>query len=235
VKTRILFVLIISFFGVAVLYGQKNNRKITITGTVIDGTQTGVANAIILIDGQKTSYVTDSKGSYKIRVKRENIKIGIFTLTNGIREEVINGRKEINFQFEGSVPDQRAAVVKPGDETVNIGYGVSRKRNLTSSVGEIDGSQSKYASYRTVYEMLRGEIPGVVVNGNTVYIRNPSSINASNEPLFVVDGVPVTTIDDIQPQMVKSISVLKGSDASIYGVRGANGVILINLKKGTDK
>ncbi len=225
---------LISLIGVAAIYGQKSNKKINITGTVFDGTQTPVANAIIMVDGEKTNCLTDSRGFYKIRVKPENTKIGIFTLTNGIREEVINGRKTINFQFEGTVPVQKATT-SPGDETVDIGYGVSKKKNLTSSVGEIDGTKSKYASYATIYDMLRGEIPGVVVSGTTVYIRNPSSINASNEPLFVVDGVPVMTIDDIQPQMVKSINVLKGSDASIYGVRGANGVILIDLKKGKDR
>jgi TonB-dependent SusC/RagA subfamily outer membrane receptor len=233
-RISILLCVFLAVNSITGLYGQKSGKKITITGTVVDGTQTGIANAIILVDGKKTDNVTDKKGSYKIKVRRENIKIGILTLTNGIKEELINGRKQIDFQFEGYVPDQRAAGVLPGDESVNIGYGVIKNKDLTGNVGEIDGSQSKYDSYLTVYDMLRG-LPGVVVSGTTVYIRGPSSINLSSEPLFVVDGVPISTLDYIQPIMVKSINVLNGSAASIYGSRGACGVILITLKKGTDK
>jgi TonB-dependent SusC/RagA subfamily outer membrane receptor len=233
-RISILLCVLLAVNSITGLYGQKSGKKITITGTVVDGTQTGIANAIIMVDGKKTDNVTDKRGSYKIKVKRKNIKIGILTFTNGIKEELINGRKQIDFQFEGYVPGQRAAEVLPGDESVNIGYGVRKKKDLTGNVGEIDGSKSKYASYRTIYDMLKG-LPGVIVSGTTVSIRGPSSINLSSEPLFVVDGVPVSSLDYIQPIMVKSINVLTGSDASIYGSRGACGVILITLKKETDK
>ena len=77
--------------------------------------------------------------------------------------------------------------------------------------------------------MLRGEVPGVQVNGTSIRIQGASSLTLSTEPLFVVDGVTVNSIDHILPQMVKSIQVLKGSSAAIYGSRGANGVLLINL------
>jgi TonB-dependent SusC/RagA subfamily outer membrane receptor len=82
--------------------------------------------------------------------------------------------------------------------------------------------------------MIRGEVPGVQVNGTSIMIRGATTINSGTEPLFVVDGVPVMTVDNIQPQMVKSIQVLKGSAASIYGSRGSNGVIIINLVKAGD-
>ncbi|HUU99341.1 MAG TPA: TonB-dependent receptor plug domain-containing protein, partial [Bacteroidales bacterium] len=75
----------------------------------------------------------------------------------------------------------------------------------------------------------------VVVNGTSVIIRGATSIYGSNEPLFVVDGTPVTTVENIEPVMVKSIQVLKGSSASIYGARGSNGVIVINLLGGRDR
>ncbi|MBA4322122.1 MAG: hypothetical protein C0408_04830, partial [Odoribacter sp.] len=70
---------------------------------------------------------------------------------------------------------------------------------------------------------------GVRVNGTTIQIQGPSSINLSNEPLFVVDGLIVNSISEISPRIVKSVDVLKGSSAAIYGSRGANGVILIYL------
>ena len=121
------------------------------------------------------------------------------------------------------------------EEAIDMGYGTVKKKTLTGSVEKIDGTQSKYASYNTVYEMLRGAVPGVVVNGTSIMIRGASTVNSGTEPMFVVDGVPVNTIDNIQPQMVKSIQVLKGSSAAIYGLRGSNGVIIITLLSGNDR
>jgi TonB-dependent SusC/RagA subfamily outer membrane receptor len=77
--------------------------------------------------------------------------------------------------------------------------------------------------------MIRGEVPGVQVSGTSIRIQGASSLMLSTEPLFVVDGMVVNSIGDIQPFTVKSIEILKGSSAAIYGSRGANGVILINL------
>jgi TonB-dependent SusC/RagA subfamily outer membrane receptor len=227
--------LLLALFSFNSIYAQKNNKKITITGYVVDGTQASVANAIIMIDGKKTDKITDEKGFYKIKVKAGTTKIGIFTFTNGILEESINGRSRINFTFEGSVPDQVNNKVDPGEEAIDIGYGTIKKKNATTSVSKIDGTNPKYASYRNIYDMLRGEVPGVQVNGTSIRIQGASSLMLSTEPLFVVDGVTVSSIDGILPLMVKSIEVLKGSSASIYGSRGANGVILINLIKAGDK
>jgi TonB-dependent SusC/RagA subfamily outer membrane receptor len=202
---------------------------------VVDGTDASISNAIIMVDGEKTGYVTDKRGLYKIKVSRENTKIGVFTFTNGIVEEALDGRKIINFKFNGSVPDQKSDKVDRAEEAVNVGYGNVKRKELAVPVGEIDGKKSKYASYNTIYEMIRGEVSGVQVNGTSIMIRGATTINSGTEPLFVVDGVPVMTVDNIQPQMVKSIEVLKGSAASIYGSRGSNGVILINLLSGKDR
>jgi TonB-dependent starch-binding outer membrane protein SusC len=227
-----IFLAVILFTG---SFGQKSGKKITITGYVTDETGASIANAIIMVDGEKTNYITDGKGFYKIKARPENKRIGIFTFTNGIVEDVINGRNKINFKFNGSVPDQKSAEIDPGDEAIDVGYGVVKRKALAVPVEKIDGTKLKYASYSTIYEMIRGEVPGVHVNGNSIMIRGATSINSGTEPLFVVDGVPVITIDNIQPQMVKSIEVLKGSAASIYGTRGSNGVIIINLLSGKDR
>jgi len=216
-------------------YGQKSDKKINITGRVTDETNATVANAIIMIDGEKTDCVTDRKGQFKIKVTGENKKIGVFTFTNGIMEEEIGGRKTVNFTFKGSVPDQKTDKTGFGDEPIDMGYETVKKKAVTGPVGKIDGTQSKYASYNSVYDMLRGEIPGVQVTGKSIMIRSTSTVNSGTEPMFIVDGVPVTTIDNIQPQMVKSIQVLKGSSAAIYGSRGSNGVIIITLLKGNDR
>lgn len=215
--------------------GQRTGKKVTITGKVVDGTYASVANAIILIDGEKTGYLTNGDGFYKIKVRKENTKIGVFTSTNGMIEEVLDGRKVINFKFSGSVPDQYNEKTGNDNEVVDVGYRNVKKKALTSPVGEIKGTRSKYASYNNIYEMIRGVVPGVTVNGTSIMIRSATTVNGSTEPLFVVDGVPVNTIDNIEPQMVRSISILKGSSAAIYGSRGSNGVIIINLLRGNDK
>jgi TonB-dependent SusC/RagA subfamily outer membrane receptor len=214
--------------------GQRAGKKVTITGRVVDGTQAPVANAIVLLDGQKTDNLTSDKGFYKIKVKPGNSTIGILTVPNGILNEPLDGRTTINFTFKGSVATQASGKTNPGDETVDIGYGSVKKRNMTGTVGKIDGTNSKYASYTNIFDMIKGEVPGVQVTGTSIRIQGASSFMLSTEPLFVVDGMVVNTISDIQPSTVKSIEILKGASASIYGSRGANGVILIKIKGASD-
>jgi TonB-dependent SusC/RagA subfamily outer membrane receptor len=228
-RTRIVFCLILIMISVSISSGQKAGKKVTITGHVVDGTQASVANAIVMVDGKKTDILTNDKGHFKIKVKPGSSTIGIFTMSNGVLEEPLDGRTIINFTFAGTVVSQPSGKVDPGDETVDIGYGTVKKKNMTGTVGKIDGRNSKYASYRNIYDMIRGEVPGVQVNGTSIKIQGASSLMLSTEPLFVVDGMVVNSIDDIQPYTVKSIEILKGSSASIYGSRGANGVILIKL------
>ncbi|NLJ44070.1 MAG: TonB-dependent receptor plug domain-containing protein [Bacteroidales bacterium] len=235
-KTKLFFCLLLLLsFQVGISYSQKSLKKITVSGYVKDGTDTPVANAIIIVDGEKTAFFTNDKGFYKARINQGSSSIGVLTQTSGKVEEPINGRGRIDFRFEGSVPIQVTGKADPEDEAVDMGLRTAKKKSLTSPVDVVDGTKSKYASYNNIYDMIKNEVPGVMVSGNSIRIRTATSINASNEPLFVVDGVPVNTIDNIVPQMVKSIQVLKGSSAAIYGMRGSNGVIVISLLKGSDK
>lgn len=228
-RTRIIFFLILAMISFSFSSGQKAAKKVTITGHVVDGTLAPVANAMVMIDGNKTDKVTNDRGIYKIKVKPGSSTIAIFTMTNGILEEPLDGRTTINFAFKGSVAPQASGKTDPGDEAIDIGYGTVKKKSMTGNVSKIDGTNPKYASYTSIYEMIRGEVPGVQVNGTSIKIQGASSLLLSTEPLFVVDGMVVNTIGDIQPYSVKSIEILKGSSASIYGSRGANGVILIKL------
>lgn len=235
-KTRLLFcILLLLSVAAPSSYGQRSGKKITVSGYVKDGTSAPVANAEVTADGERTGYLTDHRGFYKVKIRKGSTTIGILTQNSGRLEEPINGRERIDFRFEGSVPVQVTGKTDPGDEVIDLGPGRIKKKSLTSPVDVIDGTQSKYASYSNIYDMIKNEVPGVMVSGNSIRIRAATSINAGNEPLIVVDGVPVNTIDNIQPQMIKTIQVLKGSSAAIYGVRGSNGVIVINLLKGNDK
>ena len=233
-KTRTFLSLIVLMVSFSISAGQKTGSKVTITGKVVDGTDAAVASAFIMIDGVKTDYVTDRNGNYKIKVSKDNTKIGVFTPTNGMIEEVIRGRTLINFRFTGSVPYPNNAKTEIDNEVIDVGYRNARKKTLTSPVSEIKGTKLKYSSYNNIYDLIRGEVPGVYVNGRSIMIRSTTTVNGSTEPMFVVDGVPVNTIDNIQPVDVRSISILKGSSAAIYGTRGSNGVIIINLLRGND-
>jgi TonB-dependent SusC/RagA subfamily outer membrane receptor len=229
-KLKFFFILLLLLVFGSALFGQKNNKKIIITGVVVDVNQNPVVDAIIMIDNKKTNFSTDHNGFYKVKVKPSAEKIGIFIFKSVASEEVINGRITINFTLAASIPQRMNNQNNAEDkEEIDIGYGTVKKKNMTSSSNRIDGQNKRYTSYSDIYDMLSGEIPGVQVSGKSIKIQGVSSINSGTEPLLVVDGITVNSIDNIQPRMVKSIEVLKGSSASIYGSRGANGVILITL------
>ena len=227
-KVIILFILCIPYFWTVT--AQKTPNKYVLSGMVVDANQKPVQGAMVFIDNNKTDYATDANGFYKLKVSSKAKTISIFTLTGLVTEEVINGRTVINFIIKGTGQggniNQNTGYNNDG---VNVGYGTVNKDDLTTNVGKIDGQNSKYASYKNIYDMIRGEVAGVQVVGTTITIQGPTSINLSSQPLFVVDGMVMQSIDDIRPQIVKSIEILKGSSASIYGARGANGVILITL------
>jgi TonB-dependent SusC/RagA subfamily outer membrane receptor len=216
-------------------FAQKSGKKYYITGQVLDINNKPVSGAIVLIDNKSSDVITDDKGMYKVKIKADAAIISILNLSSGLMNEVINGRIVINFKLNNIVPQEETMKQEnPDNEIVNIGYGYARKKDLATSVGHINGQNTKYASYQNVYEMIRGEIPGVQVAGKKITIRGIGTINASSDPMVLVDGVDVllndnNTLDAIDPRLVKSIDILKGSDAAIYGSRAANGVILITL------
>ncbi len=120
-------------------------------------------------------------------------------------------------------------------KTVDMGYGETSQEALSYAISSIDMEEADKSGYITIYDYLEGRVPGVKVvkNGATtasVYIRGINSVNSSTEPLFVVDGIMVNDISYLNPRDVKSVTVLKDASASIYGVRGGNGAILIKLK-----
>ena len=120
-------------------------------------------------------------------------------------------------------------------KTVDIGYGETSQEALSYAISSVDMEEADKSGYITIYDYLEGRVPGVKVvkNGATtasVYIRGINSVNSSTEPLFVVDGIMVNDISYLNPRDVKSVTVLKDASASIYGVRGGNGVIVIKLK-----
>jgi TonB-dependent SusC/RagA subfamily outer membrane receptor len=230
-KIKIILLVLVAAFIITDLSAQKSNKKITITGTVLNEEKAPISNAIIMIDDVKTNYLTDAEGKYKIKVKPTASKIAIFTFTNGTFEDSIKGRTQIDFNFGASKNQQPAeTAVVPGEQGVNTGYGMVKQKNLTTNVQKIDGSNKKYASYTSIYDMIRREYSGIKISGTSAVIQGNSDLFGSVTALIVVDGVTMDEIPDIPPTSVKSIEILKGTAASIYGSRGYGGVIIIKTK-----
>jgi TonB-dependent starch-binding outer membrane protein SusC len=210
---------------------ETRSKKTIISGIVTDSIQNPIAGAMILIDNKSTNILTDSKGFYKVKVRSGSDLIAVFTFTNGSAEESIAGRSKINLKLRGRAPDQKKRSDSEGNnDRVNIGYGSVEKKDLTTPLNKLEVDADKTVTYNNIYEMIKGRFPSVQVSGKSIQIQGVSSFNLSSEPLLVVDNMIVTSIDDIHPNDVRSIEILKGPSASIYGARGATGVIMIYLK-----
>ena len=233
-KIKVLSIITIVIFFSSVAHCQKPEKKIIIAGWVKDSLQNPVKGAVIYIDNKKTSGVTDNLGNFKVKVKPDAVKIKVLSPANVSGEAFIDGRTKIDFTL--SV----ASKSKPGnidnqekEETVDVGYGTRKKKDLIS--GKASVSKPRFSSYTNIYDMIRNELSGVQVRGTTVIVQGITSFQGSSEALFVVDGIIVNQINDVAPSDVKSIELLKGPATVVYGMQGANGVILIKTIRGTDK
>ena len=245
-RIKLVFLILFSALCVISITAQTNEKKISISGIVLDANKEPIVNAIVMIDGQKTKTITDYEGKYKLRVSPSASRIGIFTFGYGVYEESIFGRTQINFNFE-TVPYQELhgrssgimigsdRKIASGDEAVEVGYGHIKRKNLAYDIGYIDGTDKKYASYTSVAEMIRRGGFGSQESlggreGYTIIIQDACNLGGSVSPLIIIDGTIGGSINDIPPSSVKSISVLKGASAAIYGSRGYGGAIIIKTK-----
>lgn len=214
---------------------DQAGRK-TITGKIIDEKGEPVIGASIVIKGTSHGTITNLDGEYTLADVPENSTItisfvGYKTLTLFANDKALSKivLKEDSEQL---------------DEVVVVGYGTVKKRDLTGSVASLNSETISAVPTTTAVEALQGRASGVVVSTSnwspgespSILIRGKRSINASNEPLFVVDGIPVTGgMGEISPSDIQSMEVLKDASATaIYGSRGANGVILVTTKQGKE-
>jgi len=230
-KLKILLLLLVFVNCILSISAQNNNTRIKLTGTVTDSSGKPVPNAMVLVDGENTNSSTNDKGEYKIKINRDAKSIGIFAFGNGIIEEPVDGRAVINFRFSNSSSmTETDNEIQPGEEGINTGYNYVKKKNLTTQITKIDGTDKKYSSYSTIYDMIQREVSGVKVKGHSIIIQDSKNLWNTIPPLFVVDGAYVDTIENISPSSVESIEVLKGTAAAMYGSRGYGGVIIIRTK-----
>jgi len=223
-KKRIFLILVVSLPILQVATGQKADKKddkpITISGKVISPDNQPVAGAVFYVDNIKTSYITNEKGAYKIKVNPSAFKLKVSSSRFGTLDTLLNGQTKIDFIFKSNEADPLAGVNNPPE-----GNGLKQTKS----------KPKKMNTYNNIYQMIQNEVSGVLVSGRSIVIQQQNSFFGSSDPLFVVDGVIVSSIDFVNPVEVKSISVLTGSSAAIYGVRGANGVISITCINGSEE
>jgi iron complex outermembrane receptor protein len=235
---RILIIIIISAIltSCASRFASRStdSKLEQIKGRVITEDGSPVKGASLFVDGYPTNIRSDRQGNFSLGIRYDSDTVAVYSRSHGSEKTAYRGQDTINFTLAGAF---NANLTLPGDEEdlVDIGYGKASRRDLTTTVGSVSQRKINQPHYSDIYSMIRGEVPGVAVTGNKIVIRGVATMNAETDPLFVVDGVRVRSIDHISPSDVASIDVLKGSSASIYGVNGANGVIIINTKKSTRK
>ncbi|MBE0639330.1 MAG: TonB-dependent receptor [Bacteroidales bacterium] len=235
----------------AVASFQQSERR-TITGTVTSAEDGATIPGVsIVVKGTNIGTTTDIDGKYQLLVPVESTHL-VFSFVGMVTQEVaINNRAEINIVMELASLDLGELVV--------VGYGTESRRLVSGSLGVVSDTEIRDVPMRTIDGVLQGRSPGVFISqnsgtpggANSVRIRGNSSITAGNEPLYVIDGIPMTTgnygqigfsgqeinaLSDINPNDIESITVLKdASAAAIYGARATNGVILITTKRGSQQ
>lgn len=239
-KSKVFFFTLLLITFCSVLHGQHSNKKIAITGFVVDMNNYPVAYADIMIDRKVTGVVTRKNGFYKVKVLASAEDIGVSILNSEGSEAIemnkpINGLLKIDFKIPCELESLQSTASKndSGEREVNIGYATAKKKNHSGFVSSVDGRDPKYSAYTSIYDVL-AEVPGVSVMGKNIQVHGPGSRYLSTEPLFIVDGTYANSIGDISPLSIKSIEVLKGSSATIYGTRGSNGVIIINTIRSSE-
>ena len=206
----------------------------TVSGTVSDsGTGTPIPGANVIVKGTTNGTVTDFDGNYTIEASSNDILV--FSYVGFRSQEIeVGERTTINLAM---IED-----VSTLDEVVVVGYGSQRKEDLTGAVSLVDPEEMTKQATNDVTQMMQGRVAGVSITSDgqpgaapSVRIRGVATfgIGASAEPLYVVDGVPIDGIRDINPNDIESVQVLKDASAgAIYGNRAGNGVIIITTKSG---
>lgn len=196
---------------------QKAKQKIQwVTGTVLNAEQKPVKKARIYLDSVKTKIKTNKKGQFKIGLKPANKTISAYSWNYGIVTKNYEGDNGMLIIF----PESEAIVSE--EQLEELGFETKVKRNRKEP--------KDYSQYLNMYQLIATEIPGAVVNGTSIRLVPPNSVQSIQQPLIIVDGNPVSSMEYIFPKEVASVRVLKDDAASFYGSRGASGVILIKMK-----
>jgi TonB-dependent starch-binding outer membrane protein SusC len=213
-----------------------------ISGKVTDVAGNGIPNASVTVKGQSGGTTTSADGSYSLQVPANATALVFSSVGYAAQEVAIGNKNSANVSLESTAANLNEIVV--------IGYGTARKKDLTGSVTAVTAKDFNKGAIVTPEQLIAGKVAGVQItsnggapgSGSTIRIRGGASLNASNDPLIVIDGVPVdnggvagaaNALALINPNDIESFNILKDASATaIYGSRASNGVIIITTKKG---
>ena len=216
--------------------GEKNydtqivSQTKTITGTIIDETGEPMIGVSVLVQGTTTGAVTDLDGKFTLEVPANATLVVSYI---GYKTQNVKVGSQNTFAIKMESDNEVL------DEVVVIGYQTIKRKDLTGSVASVSGKTVSVMPVSNVAQAMQGKLPGVNITSQdgrpdaaiSIRVRGGGSISQSNEPLILVDGVTVNSLNDIPSDQVESIDVLKdASSTAIYGARGANGVILVTTK-----
>ncbi|MDA3906723.1 MAG: SusC/RagA family TonB-linked outer membrane protein, partial [Bacteroidales bacterium] len=236
-KLKVVILLLI-FAGISTLtFAQLVN----VTGTVVDATDgSPLPGVTVLQKGTVNGTITDMDGQYSLNVDMGQLLV--FSFVGYANQEIAVESAIINVQLA-----EQSELLS---EFVVIGYGIQKKSDATGSVTAISSEEFNKGNITSAQDLLAGKAAGVVItsaggapgSGSTIRIRGGSSLNASNEPLIIIDGIPIDNnnvsgssnfLSFVNPNDIESFNVLKDASATaIYGSRASNGVIIITTKKG---
>ncbi|MFC3197943.1 SusC/RagA family TonB-linked outer membrane protein [Parapedobacter deserti] len=214
--------------------GKAAVQQTVVSGVVRDEAGNPLEGATVAVKGTSSAVTTDQHGTYRIAVPDPAATL-VFTMVGfDAIERSIDGQTDISVSMKASVSDL--------EEVVVVGYGTMRKSDLTGSVAQVKSEDLQAVPVYNMEQALKGRAAGVQVTQNSgqpggrieVRVRGGNSMIGNNQPLYVVDGFPITGgINFLNPADIESIDILKDASATaIYGARGANGVVIITSKKG---
>ncbi len=188
-----------------------------------------LVNANVEVKSTKQVVKTDSMGNFYVSC---NFKDVLKVSARGFASEKV----KIESNIKLAVINLK---LKPGEKNreIAIGYGHVTDANKLNAVATLNNDDVDFSQYTNMYELIRGRFAGVQVINGEIIIRGVNSINSSSAALIVVDGIPSDNgiLNALSPVQVKSVNVIKDGSSAIYGARGANGVVLIETKRGGDK
>ena len=219
---------------------------IQVSGRVISLSQeTGLPGVNVLVKSNNTGTVTDIDGNYSLSVPNENDTLVFSSIGYNTEEVPVNGKATLDIALVEDIQSLQEVVV--------VGYGEVKKSDITGAVAVVDTEEFNKGAINSAQELITGKTAGVAVtsisgapgNTSTIRIRGGASITASNDPLIVIDGVPIDNtsiggspniLSTLNPNDIATFTVLKdASSTAIYGARASNGVILITTKRGSQQ
>lgn len=227
-----LFVILLCTVSLNTAFAQQ----IAVRGRIVDDGGSPLAGVAVVVKGTNKGTVSNDKGEYNIKVNSERDTLTFNFIGYTPQEKVVGKNRIINIKMADSSLEM--------EEVVVVGYGVMKRRDLTGSVASIQASDIAKVPVSSAAEAITGKLAGVQVTTTEgepgaeikIRVRGGGSITQDNAPLYIVDGFPSDLgLDGVDPNDIESIDVLKdASSTSIYGARGANGVVIVTTKGGKE-